>query len=223
MTRKIFITGTDTGIGKTVISTLLADYLVDQGVHCGYLKLVSCGGPDCGDCHDVHSRAGVSVRNGYHFFWAASPHLAAEHDGQQIDIGRLSRIMAEMDSQYDVLLVEGAGGLHVPLTRSLLLGDYIAGSDMQALVVARSGLGTINHTLLTLEGLAVREIPILGVLVNDEQVYPDDDLLVTDNMRTIGGFADVPVLGRLRRFDSWQQARLLFAETGANIRKQLYL
>lgn len=223
MARKVFITGTDTGIGKTVVSSLLADYLSGQGIDCGYLKLVSCGGTDCDDCHAVHLQSGVAVKNVYHFPLPASPHLAAEQAGQHIDLERLIQVTAEMDSQYEVLLVEGAGGIHVPLSRSLLLADYLADADMQTLVVARSGLGTINHTLLTLEALTVRGISILGVLVNDEQAYPEDDLLVIDNMQIIAGFADVRVLGRLARFKSWDQAQSLFAEPGADILKNLCL
>ena len=221
MAQKIFITGTDTDVGKTVVSSLLADYLLVQGLHCGYLKLVSCGGTACEDCCEVHIQSGVVVKNGYHFSLPASPHLAAEQDGRLIDVSMLDQSLAGMDSQYEVLLVEGAGGVVVPLTRSLLLGDYIANHGMLALVVARSGLGTINHTLLTLEALKSRGIPVLGIIFNDEQRYSDDDLLVADNVRTLAEFGEVPVLGRLPRFDSWYQAKLLFVKLGAGVVKVL--
>ncbi len=221
MAKKIFITGTDTDIGKTVISGLLADYLHRQGVDCAYLKLVSCGGPVCDDCRYVSNQAGVFVKNVYHFPMSASPHLAAEQDGQKIDVQRLDQALNDMDEQYDVLLIEGAGGLLVPLTRSLLLGDYIAGHDIQALIVGRSGLGTINHMLLTLDGLRQRAIPSLGFIFNDEQDYEEDNLLIAENQRTLGAFSSVPVLGRMRRFDSWSQGQQFFQGIGQNVLKYL--
>lgn len=217
MAEKIFITGTDTDIGKTVVSALLAGYLREQGVSCGYLKLVSCGGDGCGDCAYVQKRAGVPVHNVYHFPLPASPHLAAEQNGQQIDTHRFDEALARMDSQYDLLLIEGAGGLLVPLTRSLLLGDYMAGQDVQSLVVARSGLGTINQTLLTMEGLRQRQMATLGVVFNDAEQFALDDLLVNDNLRTIGDFAGVPVLGRMARFGKWSDGVQAFQPIGRSI------
>lgn len=217
MAGNIFITGTDTDVGKTVITGLLADYLRGEGVDCGYLKLVSCGGPLCDDCRYVHAQAGVPVHNVYHFPLPASPHLAAEQHNQDIQVGRLDQAMALMAGQHEVLLVEGAGGVLVPLTRSLLLGDYMAGHDVQAVVVARSGLGTINHTLLTLDGLQQRGIGVLGVIFNDGLAPADQEFLVDDNQRTIGEFAGVPVLGRMRRFDSWADGRQEFKPIGRTL------
>ncbi|MDA3835576.1 MAG: dethiobiotin synthase [Spirochaetales bacterium] len=221
MAVKIFITGTDTDIGKTVITSLIAEYLQGQGMNCGYLKLVSCGGPVCGDCRYVQSEAGIAVHNVYHFPLAASPHLAAEEDGQQIDVRMLDQAVHAMDSQHDVVLIEGAGGLAVPLSRSLLLGDYMASQDVQALVVARSGLGTINHTLLTLDGLKQRGLALLGVIFNDEQVYGADNVLAVDNQRTIGEFSKAPLLGRMIRFDSWSAGRQAFQTIGYNLLSKL--
>ena len=217
MAIKIFITGTDTDIGKTMISGLIADYLHRSGVDCGYLKLVSCGSTVCEDTRFIQENATVLAQNVYHFPMPASPHLSAEQDSQCIDIDRLDQAMATLDKKHDVVIIEGAGGLLVPLTRSLVLADYIATCGVKALVVARSGLGTINHTLLTLEGLQSRSIAILGVLFNDEQVYPKDDLLVTDNMQTIHEFSGIPVFGRVARFDVWSDGRLLFTEIGKRL------
>lgn len=217
MAGNIFITGTDTDVGKTVITALLADYLHGEGVDCGYLKLVSCGGSQCDDCRYVQAQAGVPVQNVYHFPLPASPHLAAEQDEQDIEVSRLDQAMVQMSGQHDVVLVEGAGGLLVPLTRSLLLGDYMAGHDVRALVVARSGLGTINHTLLTLDGLQQRGIGVLGVIFNDGAVAVGPDFLVDDNQQTIGEFAGVPVLGRMRPFDSWAEGRQGFKPIGRNL------
>ncbi|MDA3970463.1 MAG: dethiobiotin synthase [Desulfobulbaceae bacterium] len=217
MAVKIFITGTDTDIGKTVITGLLGDYLHAQGIDCGYLKLVSCGGELCDDCRYVHTQAGIPVHNVYHFPLPASPHLAAEQYGRGVDVRKLDQAMNIMEDRHEVVLIEGAGGLLVPLTRALLLGDYMATHDVQAILVARSGLGSINHTLLTVEGLRQRGIPLLGIIFNDEQIYAEDNMLVVDNQRTIGDFSGVPVLGRMRRFEGWSEARQGFQVIGDNL------
>ncbi len=214
MAEKIFITGTDTDIGKTVVSALLAGYLREQGINCGYLKLVSCGGDGCGDCTYVRNLAGVPVHNVYHFPLPASPHLAAEQAGETIDVRKFDRAMEQMGNKHDLLLIEGAGGLLVPLTRSLLLGDYMAGQDVQTLVVTRSGLGTINQTLLTLAALEQRGFSPLGLVFNDEHLYAEDDLLVVDNQHLLGDLSLVPVLGRVHRFDSWDRGRQAFQTIG---------
>jgi dethiobiotin synthetase len=215
MALKLFITGTDTDIGKTMISALLAEYLCGVGVNCGYLKLVSCGGAVCDDCRLVEEKSGVVVKNVYHFSMPASPHLAAHEDGELIDTAKLDQALEEMEAKHDLVLIEGAGGLCVPLTPKLLLADYIAVHDVWAVVVARAGLGTINHTLLTLEGLQQHTISTLGIIFNDEQLYADDDLLVTDNLQTIHRFSGVPILGRVPRFQSWTEGRKSFAAIGA--------
>lgn len=217
MAVKLFITGTDTDIGKTVVSALLAEYLDSLGINCGYLKLVSCGGNSCEDSVYVQNRATVPVQNVYHFPLAASPHLAAEQDGQNIEIGKLNQAMAEMEAEHDVLLIEGAGGICVPLTREVLLVDYIAGHAVQTLVVARSGLGTINHTLLTLEGLKQRGLDVLGIVFSDEQSYPETDLLVNDNIVVTQQFTGESLLGRLPSFKTWQEGRQGFAAIGSRI------
>ncbi len=214
MALNIFITGTDTDIGKTVISSFVADYFRSQGIDCGYLKLVSCGGEACGDCRYVQDHAKVAVQNVYHFPLPASPHLAAEQAGAKIEASILDGAMAAMAEQHEIVLVEGAGGLMVPLTRSLLLGDYMAGHDVQTLVVARSGLGTLNHTLLTLEGIRQRNLNPFGIIFNDEKNYGAEDLLVVDNQRVIEEASGVPVLGRMSRFESWTSGKNGFESIG---------
>lgn len=217
MAIKIFITGTDTDIGKTVISGLFAGFLQEQGLDCGYLKLVSCGGEECGDCALVQQQAGVATHNVLHFPLAASPHLAAEQAGQSVDLNQLDQAIVMMAERHEIVLIEGAGGVLVPLSRDLLLVDYMAGQDVQALVVARSGLGTINQTLLTLDALRHRQIQTLGVVFNDEVPLGVQDLVVADNQRAIQDFADVLVLGRMPRFSTWAGGRQDFTPIGRSI------
>lgn len=202
-TRQLFITATDTGVGKTLISGLLLDYLRKQGIKAGYQKWAATGcGNGVGDLARVAELAGpedaqvpLDLQVPYRFPYGASPHLAAELSGREIDPVLLFAAYENLKSRYEVLLVEGVGGVLVPLRRDLLLADLVARLQIRTLLVARSGLGTLNHTLLTLEALRRREISVAGVLFTDG---PDEDeAIVADNLRTIAELGRVKVFGRL--------------------------
>jgi len=124
-------------------------------------------------------------------------------------------------SRYELLIVEGVGGLMVPLRRDLLLADLLAQLQPKTLVVARSGLGTLNHTLLTLEALRHRQIPVLGVVFSDSAAE-EDERLVQDNMQTIEEIGLVRVFGRLQRHRKTSDARSAFMPIGHAILEQLH-
>ena len=210
---KIMITGTDTSVGKTLVSALLLDYLKSKGTDAGYLKLVSCGGEQADDCLYCQEKTGVKAEAVYHFSLAASPHLAAREQGEEVDLSRLSEAL-NVNKHHEVLVVEGAGGLCVPLNDETLLVDFMAKHPMPTILVARSGLGTLNHTLLSVEALRSRNISILGIIFSDEKKYAEDDLLVQDNMATIARFTGLTVLGRLRQCVDFEEGRRFFAEIG---------
>jgi len=210
---QLVIVGTDTSVGKTMVAALLLDYLRSRRITAGYLKLVSCGGEQADDCLFCRAQSGVAAEAVYHFKLAASPHLAARSQGVNIDIGRLDAALAAK-REDDVLVVEGAGGLCVPLTDETLLIDFLADQGLPALLVARSGLGTLNHTLLSVEALQARRIPVLGIIFSDEADYEADAPLVLDNMATVARFTGLAVLGRLRRCADFAQGRACFADIG---------
>lgn len=218
----IFVTATDTSVGKTFICGLLLRYLLDQGVRAGYQKWASTGGDDPpADLVHVLARAGVDYDPGlldqqvpYRFRLPASPHLAAAMEKRRIEPEVIVDQYTRLADRYEVLIVEGVGGLLVPLRRDLLLADLVARLGLPALVVARSGLGTINHTLLTLEGLRNRAIPVLGVIFSDA-ADDENQVLVEDNMRTIAEIGQVRVLGRLPRCRTNAEAIDVFREIGA--------
>lgn len=227
----IFVGGTDTSVGKTFICGLLLAYLRKQGIKAGYQKWVSTGDKTgAADLDFCLATAGlattpaeIDLQVPYRFSLPASPHLAAELEGRTVDpeiiIDRWHRLRA----RYDVLLVEGVGGLLVPLRRDLLLVDLLARLAMPALIVARSGLGTLNHTLLTLEALRTRAVPILGVVFSDTEPQ-ENQMLVADNMRTIAEIGRVEVFGRLRRVEADRKARLEesdFEATGQAVLRRL--
>lgn len=201
--RQLFITATDTGVGKTLVCGLLLGFLRGQGVNAGYQKWLATGcDAKVEDLERVMELAGretapppLDLQVPYRFPFAASPHLAAERAGREIVPEVLIGAYENFRKRYEVLLVEGVGGVLVPLRRDLLLANLVARLQIPTLLVARSGLGSLNHTLLTLEALRGRAISVLGVLFTDG---PDDDATITaDNLRTIAELGQVEVFGRL--------------------------
>ena len=181
---RLVVCGTDTDVGKTVVSALLV-----QGLGARYWKPVQSGlDPEGGDSGTVEALLQLPkqrlVPEAYRLTLPASPHWAAERDGVRIDAGRL-----RLPGGDDPLVVETAGGLLVPLRLDWLQIDQLAEWTLPVLLVARSGLGTLNHTLLSVEALQRRGIPLLGLVLNGP-IHPD-------NPRTLEAIAGVPVLAEL--------------------------
>lgn len=186
MPSTIAVTGTDTDIGKTVFAAGLAAAL---GAH--YWKPVQAGledGSDSARVADLGVPAGMILPEAYRLTTPCSPHRAAEIDGVVIDPEALA--LPRTDGS---LVVEGAGGALVPVTRTLLYADLFARWNVPTVIVARTALGTINHSLLTIEALRARGVPILGMAFIGDAV-PDSE----DTICQIGG---VPRLGRLPHLD----------------------
>ena len=187
MTERIIVTGTDTGIGKTVFAAGLARLL--DGF---YFKPVQAGLQGETDTAMVQRLSELPAMRMLPEVWrletAAAPHLAAERDAVSINPGALT-----LPAVTRPLIVEGAGGLMVPLTRDVLLIEVFARWGAPVVLCARTTLGTLNHTLLSLEALRRRGIPILGVaLIGDAHA---------DNERTLGAMGRIPILGRLPTLD----------------------
>ena len=220
----LFVTGTDTSVGKTYISALLLDFLLKKGLNAGYQKWVSTG--DTGIAADYQfclETAGLKVPQDplhlhvpYKFKLAASPHLAAEAEGSAIDPSRIADKFKQLNAIYGIVIAEGAGGLLVPLRRNFMLVDLLTELKLPTLVVTRSGLGTLNHTFLTLEALRNRNIPILGVVFSDENKI-ENELLVADNMKTISESGGITIFGRMKRHEHIEQAKENFATIGHSI------
>jgi dethiobiotin synthetase len=225
----LFVTGTDTSVGKTYVCARLLEFLTSRGRDAAYQKWVATGvsgglPEDLAVCRAAVSRAisPSSIREHvpYCFKHPASPHLAAAMEGAEVEpefILQQHRIMA---ARHEWLIVEGVGGILVPLRRDLLLADLLARVKPRTLVVARSGLGTLNHTLLTLEALRSRNIPVLGVVFSDQQEQ-EDDRLVEDNLRTIETTGRTRVFGRLHRLPDNGLAKSAFVPVGEAILAEL--
>ncbi|MFC7053195.1 dethiobiotin synthase [Hansschlegelia quercus] len=187
MTLRLVVTGTDTGIGKTVFAAGLT-----AALGASYWKPVQAGLDDETDSETVARLARLPPERVIPEAWRlktpASPHLAAEIDGVEIDADALEPPPAD-----GPLVIEGAGGLLVPLNRRTLTIDLFARWGFPVVLVARTALGTINHTLLSLEALKRRGVPIAGVAFVGERH--------DENAKAIAGFSGVPVLGRLPALD----------------------
>ena len=181
---RLVVCGTDTDVGKTVISALLV-----QGLKARYWKPVQSGLAGGGDRQRVIDLIQLPesrwIPEAYAFQAPVSPHWAAELEHRQLDPDRLTL----PPDDGTPLVVETAGGLHVPLNRSWQQIDQLQRWALPVVLVARSGLGTLNHTLLSLEALRTRSIPVLGLFINGP--------LHADNPRTLAELGGVPVLAEL--------------------------
>ena len=188
MTPRFVVSGTDTGIGKTVFAAGLAGALGAR-----YWKPVQSGLEDETDSQTVARLSGLPsghiVPEAYRLTAPLSPHLSARIDGIEIDIGKL--LPPECKGP---LVIEGAGGLLVPLTATTVFADVFAPWRIPVILCARTALGTINHTLLSLEALRHRAIPICGVAF----IGPEN----ADTQATIATIGQVDILGRLPMLDN---------------------
>ncbi|MDI6687071.1 MAG: dethiobiotin synthase [Desulfobacterales bacterium] len=226
--QSVFITGTNTGIGKTVICGCLARHLRRKGINVGIQKWVSTGNRNTSDdidyCLSMLGRKKEEINNPlllhpYTFDFPASPHLAAKLEGQEIDIDKIVESYHTLVRRHDFLIVEGVGGVLVPLTRDHLLIDLVADLAIPVLIVTDSGLGTINHTLLTIEALTKRDIPILGMVFNF--AGKEDKIIEADNRKTISRIGKCPSFGSLSKVDSMEALINEFEPIGENILKAL--
>ncbi len=179
----IVVTGTDTGVGKTVASAALAWRLGAT-----YWKPVQAGREEAESDREAVARlAGVqTLPEAYFLETPCSPHRAAEIDGVTIDPARLTRPAGR-------LVIEGAGGALVPVTRDLLYADLFARWGLPVVIVARTALGTINHSLMTIEVLRARGVTVAGILFSGDEM--------PDSQDTICAMGQVASLGRLPRLD----------------------
>ena len=202
MVRGFFVTGTDTGVGKTVVSAALMLRLRSAGA-VRYWKPIQTGIEQDDDTADVTWLARCSaaelLTSGVRLPHPLSPHVAARLSGTAIDLAPLEDTFNEAAHSAHVV-VEGAGGALVPLNGIQLLTDLMSRLDLPVVIAARSTLGTINHTLLTIEALQRRSIYVAGVVM----VGPPN----SDNREAIEQYGSVPVLGEMPMFDPLTPERL---------------
>ncbi len=186
-----FISGIDTDAGKSIVTGIIARTFISDGVKVITQKFIQTGctglSEDILKHREIMGIAPQEVdRDGttcpYVMTYPASPHLAAEIDGVSIDIRRIRRSTERLEELYDVVLLEGAGGLYVPVTRGYLTIDYVQEYGHPLILVASSKLGSINHTLMSLELCRLRGVEVSHVVYNE---YPNDSELIKNDSITI--------------------------------------
>lgn len=166
--KAIFIAGTDTGVGKTIVAGAMASAMRLRGLKVGVMKPVACGGRE--DAEFLMAQAGICENiedvNPVYLKLPLSPNIAAKIEKKIISKRKIKRAFGKLRAKYDYLIVEGCGGLLVPIDNKFYVLDLIPLLKAKTVLVSRSGLGAINHSLLSLEALRHRKIKPIGVIFN---------------------------------------------------------
>lgn len=202
MSNGIFVTGTDTGVGKTIVAATLARALKLRGVNVGVMKPVTSGCIERNgeliseDAELLAWAAGIECTDDVAHYCLKEPIApveAAKREGVKIDFRRIVADYQRLAAQHEFVIVEGAGGLMVPLNGGLLIADLVKQLDLPLLVVARPDLGTINHSVLTCFAAGQMDIEVKGVIVNRFPANPG--LAEKGAPHQIGSLCGAPILG----------------------------
>jgi dethiobiotin synthetase len=198
MQQNLFITGTDTAVGKTHVTAALLTELRRRGILAAAFKPIACGP---GGRHDAEIYASImnheqplDVINPIYLRHPLAPSVAAKLERKSIDLRKIQRTYQQLSATYSVVLVEGAGGLLVPIRENYFVADLAKALKLPLLIVARLGLGTINHTLLTVRQSNASGLKIAGLVLNDT-VGGRQGLAEKTNIRVLPKLCKVPLLG----------------------------
>lgn len=192
-----FVSGMDTGIGKSYATGFLAREWNKQGIRTITQKFIQTGNTELSEDIELHRRimgCGLLPEDQERltmpeiFTYPCSPHLAAEIDKRAIDFQKIEKATQKLSDRYDAVLLEGAGGLMVPLTRNYLTIDYIAEHNLPLIFVASGRLGSINHILLSLEAIERRNITLHTFAYNLFEDRDGDDLIRQDTRNYIENY-----------------------------------
>ncbi|MEW6007809.1 MAG: dethiobiotin synthase [bacterium] len=215
----IFITGTDTGVGKTLITGLLGRYLLERGLNVVTQKWVDAGGLDIKTHFRLMKKKPsltIDYFSPYIFKFPCSPHLCSRIFNKPIEPDVIKKRFLFLKEKYDIVLVEGTGGLLTPISRKALLIDIAKELSLPILVVSRNKLGTINHSLLTIEALKNRNMEILGIVFNNPRREKEE--ILKDNPKIIKGLTKIKVFGRLPWMNDKETLYRAFIPIGKRIR-----
>ncbi len=196
MSHSIFISGIDTDAGKSYVTGWLAKSIAQSGKSVATMKFIQTGNVGRSEDIEVHRRImGYDLPEDADlttapviFTYPASPHLSAMIDRRPIDFDAIERSRLLLESRYDVVLIEGAGGLMVPLTETMLTIDYPRKHDLPVILVTNGRLGSINHTILSLEAIASRGMTLDSVVYNT--YFDNDKVIAPDTHRYISQYLD---------------------------------
>lgn len=197
--KSIFVTGTGTGVGKTIVGGALCAYLsIKKGLDVGVMKPVETGWDfSSSDALILKELSGSSdVLEDiapYRFSLPCAPEVAAKKEGVEIDLDVLTGIFRKLFFSHDVLVIEGAGGVLVPIKEGFFFSDLAKAWNVPVIIVSENKLGTINHTLLTCHYLISKGIEIIGVILNDKE--KERDISSNSNAEILKKYLPAPFLG----------------------------
>ena len=175
----VFITGTDTGVGKTIFTSLLALSYLEEGKKVAISKPIVTGLPNDVDLLRELTGNKVQVFNTYSFSLPGAPSVAAKHENKIIDTEKIISDIRKPEKEYDHVIVEGIGGIAVPINENYLIADLIKDLNYPVIIVSRPTLGTINHTILTIEFAKQKGLNILGFVISGYDEDTNDPIIKT--------------------------------------------
>ncbi len=226
--KAIFVTGTDTGVGKTIITAFLAKYMLEKGRNVITQKWVQTG---CSEfslsdaafhlkimgCDKNNIKGLKDYILPYMFKTPSSPHLASSIENKKISATRIIKSFEILSKRFDFIIVEGSGGVIVPYNEKDLMIDVVKKLDLAVLVVAQNKLGAINHTLLSIEALRKRCIEVLGIVFNNPR--KENTRIIKDNPRIIEALTGENILGVLPWIEKPEKLYERFTSIGERICK----
>ena len=215
MAKGLFVSGTGTDIGKTYVTGLLLKYIRDNGYNATYFKAALSGAirdennnliP--GDAVEVLTMANLEESTDflvpYIYETAVSPHLASQIEGNPVELGKVRSAYDEVSKKYDYIVMEGSGGIVCPIRyegkdnkNNIMLEDIIKFLDLDVILIADAGLGTINSIVTTVEYLKSKNIHVCGIIMNNYK----DELMENDNIKMVEELCDVDVIAKVYQND----------------------
>jgi dethiobiotin synthetase len=206
----VFVSATDTSVGKTTLAAGLVGFLKTRGLNVGVMKPVASGAIECDSGRLISQDAEMLVKfaessdpwewiNPYCFATPVAPALAAKIEGATIELPHIRDCFVELSKRHDLMVVEGAGGIMSPIFENVLVADMIRLLDLPVIIVSRATLGTINHTLMTFECLRSRGIAILGFFLNRFPQKPNlsesTSAEIITSVSAVPHFGSIPDMG----------------------------
>lgn len=196
----VFVTGTDTGVGKSYIAKGICEELVKHNETVGYLKPFQSGViPNVLTDEETIKSEKIKTKSSYITKTPSTPLISAEIDNVEFDLNKVVSDYEELKKECRNVIVEGSGGVYVPVKKGVLMADVIKKLNLPTIIVARPDLGTINHTLMTIDALQNNQIKVLGIVISN---YPEktDDPVITRVKEMIEMFScDIKVLGTIKK------------------------
>ncbi len=227
----IFITGTDTDVGKTVVAAGLAMVLKARGIKVGVMKPVATGcvgiekrlvSYDAAFLMEAAENEYTGLLSPERFRHPLSPNVAAHLERKELNLDKIRKAYEDLQKHYDFIIVEGVGGLMVPLTNDYFVANLVREFDLPLVVVAKCGLGTINHTLLTIDSAVVRGFDVKGIIFNR---MPTTNISMAEmtNPKVIHELTGVPVLGTLPEIESLMIESCHYGKLGSIFQERIHV